>query len=149
MDRFLGSADGSGAAISSWIHTGSEDMVLTTDPNEFNGNSSWKKIRDLGKSYNSNETGVLPIHRYYRDQTKSHFYTRDINELGNGAQGFVYEGIAFYLKNSAPIDLRLRDGHFYQDNTTGALYITFESTLRHIDSWETAKRLFNLSLIHI
>lgn len=144
-DRFLGSADGTGSIITAWINTDSEDMVLTTNPNEFNeGTGFWKKHRDFGNSYIGNEPGSFPIYRYFISKYNSHFYTRDFNELGNGKNGFVYEGIAFYLKDSEPnSSFRIHDGDFYQDNKTGAYYIVFESKLRLFENVETLTRLFD------
>ena len=143
LDRFLGSADGNGQEITGWFNEINEDYVVTTNPNEFNGQNGWRKNNNFGKSYNSSDEGSYPIYRYFRNSTKSHFYTKDFNELGNGKFGFVYEGIAFYLKNSDPKDYRERDGNFYQDNNTGQYYITFESKLRLIEDVETARRLFD------
>ena len=34
------------------------------------------------------------FYRYYNSQTKKHFYTANFDELGNGANGFVLEGVA-------------------------------------------------------
>lgn len=142
MDRFLGSADGNGPVISSWFNTVNNDLVLTTDPNELNGQSHWQK-KDVGTSYNGDEPGSYPIYRYSNSSNKTHFYTRDHNELGNGKDGFVYEGISFYLKESGPKPFRVRDGTFFEDNKTGAVYIVFESTLRRIDSWSVVNGLFD------
>jgi hypothetical protein len=63
--------------------------------------------------------------------------------MGNGKYGFVYEGIAFYLKNSPPQKFRIHDGLFLQDIKTGAYYIISESTIRLIKSVETLKRIFD------
>ena len=141
MDRFLGSADGNGLTISSWFNTVNNDLVLTTNPNELNGQSNWQK-KNIGSSYNGNEPGSYPIYRYFNSSNKTHFYTRDKNELGDGSNGFVYEGISFYLKESGPKPYRVRDGSFFQDNKTGALYIVFESRLRRIESWSVLNNLF-------
>ncbi|UKB78381.1 hypothetical protein [Chryseobacterium sp. MEBOG07] len=43
QERLLGSADGPGPVISRWFHTGSNDLVLTTNPNELSGQSYWEK----------------------------------------------------------------------------------------------------------
>ena len=143
LDRFLGSANGNGQEITGWFNEITEDYVLTTNPDEFNGQNGWRKNNNIGKSFNDGEEGSFPIYRYFRNKTKSHFYTRDFNELGNGKLGFVYEGVAFYLKDSAPEKYRMRDGEFYQDNNTGQYYITFESKLRLIENVETVRRLFD------
>jgi len=143
LDRFLGSADGSGQEITGWFNEINEDYVITTNPSEFNGQNGWRKNDNFGKSYTGTEEGSFPIYRYFRNKTKSHFYTKDFNELGNGRLGFVYEGVAFFLKNSDPKEYRQRDGQFYQDNKTGQYYITFESKLRLIENVETVRRLFD------
>ncbi|MCL1672100.1 hypothetical protein BAS09_08495 [Elizabethkingia ursingii] len=140
-DRYLGSADGNGQILTAWYNENSEDMIITTNPDEIKG--AWKKYQDFGRTYNGDEPGSFPIYRYFRSKYNSHFYTRDFNELGNGRDGFVYEGIAFYLKESSSPDVRIRDGQFYQDNNTGFYYIVFESQLRHIESIETIRRVFD------
>lgn len=140
MNRFLGSADGNGPAISSWFNTVSNDLVLTTNPNEFSNQSNWQK-RNMGNSYNGNEPGSYPIYRYFNSSSKTHFYTPDKNE-GDGKSGFVYEGISFYLKESGPKPYRVNDGAFFQDNKTGSLYIVFEGTLRRIESLSVLNNLF-------
>ncbi|WP_407533981.1 hypothetical protein [Elizabethkingia miricola] len=142
-DRFLGSADGSGQEITGWFNKNNDDYVLTTNPSEFNGQNGWMWFSDIGKSYNGNEPGSFPIYRYFRKETTSHFYTRDFNELGNGKFGFVYEGIAFYLKDSEAKKARIRDGEFYRDRNTGQYYITFESTIRLIENVDVLKRVFD------
>lgn len=142
QERLLGSADGPGPVITRWFHTGNNDLILTTNPNELVGQSYWEK-RDLGTSYNGDEPGSFPIYRYFNADKKTHFYTRDKNELGDGKDGFVYEGISFYLKESEPKAFRIRDGEFFQDNSTGAVYIVFESTLRRIESWSVVNGLFD------
>ncbi|MDR4953682.1 hypothetical protein REB14_16005 [Chryseobacterium sp. ES2] len=141
LDRLIGSADGPGPAISAWFNTITNDQVLTTNPNEINGQSNWEKS-NLGTSYNGDEPGSFPIYRYFNGDKKTHFYTRDKNELGDGKDGYVYEGIAFYLKDSPPKDFRIRDGELFQDNNTGTLYIVFESTLRRIESFAVINNLF-------
>lgn len=143
IDRFLGSANGNGQEITSWFNTVSNDLIVTTNPNEVSGQDNWIKKRNLGKSYNGDEEGSFPIYRYFRNSTKSHFYTKDFNELGNGKFGFVYEGISFYLKDSDPEKYRISDGQFFQDINTERYYITFESKLRLIEDAETVRRLFN------
>ncbi len=142
MDRFLGSADGNGPVISSWFNTVTNDLVLTTNSNKFNGQSNWEK-KDVGTSYNGDEPGSYPIYSYFNSDNRTHFYTRDKNELGDGKNGFVYLGISFYLKESGPKPFRVRDGNFFQDNKTGAVYIVFESILRRIDSWSVINTLFD------
>ncbi|GEJ47564.1 hypothetical protein [Chryseobacterium sp. ON_d1] len=141
QERLLGSADGPGPVITRWFHTGTNDLVLTTNPNELVGQSNWEK-RNLGTSYNGDEPGSFPIYRYFNGDKKTHFYTRDKNELGDGKDGYEYEGVAFYLKDSEPKAYRVRDGQFFQDNATGNLYIVFESTLRRIESFAVINNLF-------
>lgn len=45
-------------------------------------------------------TGTVPVFRYYRDDSyqlnKNHFFTIDINELGNGNNEYAFEGIGFF-----------------------------------------------------
>ncbi|WP_131828115.1 hypothetical protein [Elizabethkingia ursingii] len=143
LDRFLGSAKGEGQEITGWFNEITEDYVITTNPSEFNGQNGWRKNDNFGSSYTGTEEGSYPIYRYFRNSTKSHFYTKDFNELGNGKEGFVYEGISFYLKECEPENIRIRDGQFYQDNNTKAYYIVFEGKVRHIESIETIRRVFD------
>ncbi|AOM79387.1 hypothetical protein [Pedobacter steynii] len=147
LERTLGAADdkvtGKGNMITAWFNINNEDLVLTTNPNEFNGQPGWKKDRDLGKSFLGSEEGSFPIYRYYRNSTSSHFYTRDKNELGDGNSGFVYEGVAFYLKESGPWEFRIQDGTFYKDINTGYYYIVMESQLRILESLEMIRRVFD------
>ncbi|HBV17774.1 hypothetical protein [Chryseobacterium carnipullorum] len=147
LDRALGATDGegngNGSMISSWFNTNTQDLVLTTNPNEFTGQNGWEKVNDLGKSFIGNEPGTFPIYRYFRNETKSHFYTRDKNELGDGKNGFVYEGIAFYLKEPAPYEYRIHDGTFYQDKKTNSVYVVMEGQLRMIENTEVLTRVFD------
>lgn len=63
-----------------------------------------------------------PIYKYYNGV--DHFYTSNWNELGNGANGYTYQGIAFYGvtndigKNSCIPIYRYYNGvdHFYTSN---------------------------------
>ncbi|WP_163834103.1 hypothetical protein [Spartinivicinus ruber] len=45
------------------------------------------------------EAELVPLHRYWNLAIGDHFYTADKNELGNGKDGWVYEGIEGYLFN--------------------------------------------------
>lgn len=150
LERALGATDGEGKGngkmITVWFNTYNEDLVLTTDPNEFNGKSGWKKEEDLGKSYVGNEQGSFPIFRYYRNSTKSHFYTRDKNELGEGKYGFVYEGVAFFLKEPAPYEARIHDSNFYRDQKTGSVYVIMEGQIRLVENSEVLTRIFNFRI---
>lgn len=150
LDRYLGSADGGGQEITGWFNEINEDYVLTTNPSEFNGQNGWRKNNTIGKSYPSDEPGSFPIYRYFRNKTKSHFYTRDFNELGNGKFDFVYEGIAFYLKdNTVATDVRIHDGKTLQDIATGQVYVVFESRLRLFENPEVAKKLIAMVPIKV
>ena len=35
----------------------------------------------------------VPLYRYWNPTIGDHYYTTDFNELGNGAQGYLFEGI--------------------------------------------------------
>ncbi|HCM36227.1 hypothetical protein [Chryseobacterium sp.] len=146
LERFLGSASGKGKEITAWFNVNNEDLLLTTTPEELYGQNGWRKDDDLGKSYNGDEPGSFPIYRYYRQKTSSHFYTRDRNELGDGKFGFVYEGIAFYLKNeTTEQELRqVHDGLLMKDKTTGYLYIIIEGRIRILETMEVANRVFGV-----
>ncbi|WP_160136174.1 hypothetical protein [Chryseobacterium sp. c4a] len=53
-------------------------------------------IEDLGFSINKNAMNASPVYRYFRPSKSGHLYTKNFAELGNGGNGWVYEGIAFY-----------------------------------------------------
>ena len=38
-----------------------------------------------------------PFYRYYHETRIDHFYTTNFNELGSGAHGWKFEGIAGYI----------------------------------------------------
>ncbi len=99
-ERTLGttSPSYSGAMISSWYNTSNGDLLLTVTPEEVSNKGPWIKKEEIGYSYPRAETGIVPVYRYYRSSTNSHFYTTSWNELGNGKYGFAYERIEFYLR---------------------------------------------------
>jgi hypothetical protein len=55
----------------------------------------------LGTAMPQAATGV-PLHRYWNDELGDHFYTTDWSELGHGAWGWVYEGIACHVYAATP-----------------------------------------------
>jgi hypothetical protein len=58
------------------------------------GDGQWRYEAILGSTFPSG----IAIHVYYNKTLNDHLYTNNFNELKNGAHGYVYEGIAFYLK---------------------------------------------------
>ncbi|WAC02841.1 hypothetical protein N7U66_04185 [Lacinutrix neustonica] len=58
-------------------------------------NGTWRYEGILG--YTTGNSNSLPVHTYYNHNLKDHIYLTDFNILGNGGNGYVYEGIAFYI----------------------------------------------------
>ncbi|MFD2564164.1 hypothetical protein [Aquimarina rubra] len=55
----------------------------------------WRYEGILG--YADDIAGNKPVYTYYNSVIKDHLYTYDFNELGNGGQGYVYEGVSLDL----------------------------------------------------
>jgi hypothetical protein len=47
--------------------------------------------------FDTQETGTVPLYRYYNYQVGDHFYTTDWNELGYGAYGWEFDFIECYV----------------------------------------------------
>ena len=45
--------------------------------------------------------GSVPLYRYYSAVSGDHFYTTDLNDLGNGKSGYVLEGVKAYVYPAA------------------------------------------------
>ncbi|MEL7148192.1 MAG: hypothetical protein AAFO69_17590 [Bacteroidota bacterium] len=65
---------------------------ITSPENPPYHNGTWHFEGVMGYS-----TGNRNIHVYYNAAIHDHLYTNDFSELGNGAHGYVYEGVAFSL----------------------------------------------------
>jgi endonuclease/exonuclease/phosphatase family metal-dependent hydrolase/archaellum component FlaG (FlaF/FlaG flagellin family) len=62
------------------------------------------------------------LYRYFNASIGDHFYTTNWNELGNGAGGYVYEGVACYVfKQQTPGLVKL---YRYLNNSIGDHYYT-------------------------
>ncbi len=80
------------------------DHFYTTDPYEGIGDfgqgyGTYEGI--AGYVYTSQVEGARPLYRYNSGQifySGEHFYTTNFGELGTGAGGYVYEGVAGYLR---------------------------------------------------
>lgn len=48
---------------------------------------------------------IVPLHRYYNDEIRDHFYTTSWAELGGGAKEYKYEGVAGYLFSPKALDI--------------------------------------------
>ncbi|GHD43302.1 hypothetical protein GCM10017083_09250 [Thalassobaculum fulvum] len=80
------------------------DYVLTTDPAEIAALSQpGSDFAYEGGSFTglaAQQPGTVAIHRFYSERSTDHLYTADYDE-GTTAEGYVYEGVAWYA-----IDLR-------------------------------------------
>ena len=70
-------------------------FLWTINPNEGSNSSGWQNLGLVG--YVRNSFDGKPIYRYFNKKGEDHFYTQVFSELGNGANGYVLEGIAFYM----------------------------------------------------
>ena len=70
-------------------------ILWSINPNETNNSDKWQSLGLTG--YVKNSATGYPVYRYYSKKGDDHFYTQVFSELGNGANGYVYEGIAFYM----------------------------------------------------
>lgn len=66
---------------------------VNSDVANSNGHWQYEKILGYTGAYNNS----YPVHTYYNDNLKDHIYLTDFSILGNGGNGYVYEGISFYL----------------------------------------------------
>ncbi|MEZ2336476.1 MAC/perforin domain-containing protein [Mucilaginibacter sp. RCC_168] len=69
---------------------------FTTDVNEIP--SQAKREGVPGYLDLSPVAGYKPLYRYRTSKNGSHMYSNDFNELGNGRDGWIYEGIIGYLQ---------------------------------------------------
>ncbi|MBF4515045.1 hypothetical protein IRZ71_01760 [Flavobacterium sp. ANB] len=69
--------------------------LWSINPNETNNSSDWQNLGHVG--YVRNSSDGKPVYRYFNKNGEDHFYTQSFSELGNGANGYVLEGIAFYM----------------------------------------------------
>ena len=117
------------STLTRWRNQKNGDRLITIDVNELNGNYQtftshfavdglpYSNSSTSGFVYNGNPSGdwifegfmgythyqttiTNTVHRYYNPSKKQHFWTTDWNELGNGSNGFNYEGVAFYTSKT-------------------------------------------------
>jgi len=69
--------------------------LWSINPNEANNSSNWQNLGIVG--YVKSSSDGNPVYRYFNKRGEDHFYTQVFSELGNGANGYVLEGIAFYM----------------------------------------------------
>ncbi|WP_129054604.1 MULTISPECIES: hypothetical protein [unclassified Chryseobacterium] len=88
----------SGSSVISMIHPKNLDNLLVTTAIERQSAESqgYIVIENLGYSINKDAMNASPVYRYFRPSKSGHLYTKNFAELGNGGNGWVYEGIAFY-----------------------------------------------------
>lgn len=72
--------------------------LLTANPGEVAGSSSWQVEGPFAKIYPDNSiTGTIALHRFYLPNTKTHVYSNKRDELGPANGNGVYEGIVGYI----------------------------------------------------
>lgn len=69
--------------------------LWSINPNEANNSNDWQSLGLVG--YVRSSSDGYPVYRYFNKKGEDHFYTQVFSELGNGANGYVLEGIAFYM----------------------------------------------------
>jgi hypothetical protein len=100
------------AQLYSYLYSGTGngiiDVLLTTKPSEVAGVAGWNNGAVIGTIFTDNsKPGTIPIYRYFQNN-KTHFFTNNFNEIGNGGQHGKYEWIT---------------GYVYKDPTAGAVPI--------------------------
>jgi len=65
-----------------------------------NAGNGWRDTYDYFFAWRDTSSGAQPVCRFYAKGPNSHFYTADARECEavKGFEGWVYEGIAFYMK---------------------------------------------------
>ncbi|AZB10075.1 hypothetical protein EG344_15260 [Chryseobacterium sp. G0162] len=88
----------SGSSVISMIHPKNLDNLLVTTAVERQSAEAqgYVVIENLGYSIPQNTMNASPVYRYFRPSKSGHLYTKNFAELGNGGNGWIYEGIAFY-----------------------------------------------------
>lgn len=82
-------------AITIWYNVQTGDSYITPYENELQNKPNWVKKASLGGS--DPNFPSYPVHEYFNASTQSHFYTTSFSELEYGKNGFVYNGIRFYV----------------------------------------------------
>ena len=90
-----------------WKGDINNDHFYTTDPDEKGvtiplqvGKYGYICEGNVGYCFPKADTGegllvdLVPLHRYWKESFKDHYYTTDTNEIGDG---YVYEGIECYV----------------------------------------------------
>ncbi|MBW8683283.1 MAC/perforin domain-containing protein [Chitinophaga rhizophila] len=73
------------------------DNLLTTTPTEVAGLTNWTNTGIIGKMFTDNSMpGTIPIYRYFQNN-RTHFYTNNFNEIGNGGNHGKFEWIEGYI----------------------------------------------------
>lgn len=70
--------------------------------------------------------GTTKMHRYFQVKTGMHYYTSDYGLLGGGAGSYAYEGVAFYVYNSAVARQGIVPLHRYFHYGAGGSYLTVD-----------------------
>jgi len=82
------------------------DHFYTTDPNElgdanyvYEGTEGYVFPDPLPENlpFIPDDVGLVPLHRYWNEDSGDHVYTTNWDELGRGDLGYIYEGIACWV----------------------------------------------------
>jgi len=80
----------------SHFYTTNENDIGTITPGS-TGKHGYRSEGIAGYCFSSQVEDTVPLHRYYNSGTTDHFYTTDWGELGNGKNGYEYEGVQCYV----------------------------------------------------
>lgn len=72
------------------------DYFYTTDISA-EGSTGFELVDVVAYVYTEQQTNTIPMYRYFNESTGQHLYTVDFLELGNGGNGWKFEGKAFYV----------------------------------------------------
>lgn len=95
-------------------HAANTDHFYTADPNEIGvhqpgqtGNHGYASEGVAFHIFTHHHHGLLPAYRYWKADTKDHFYTTNVSEIGTthpgqaGNHGYVCEGVLGYVSPTA------------------------------------------------
>ncbi len=113
------SYESDGKPLTRWYNRKNGDRLITTNPDELandlysnfgfinapgmsqpvfgNPSNSWIYEQHLANISTYAPPAKSQVYRYYNPSKNDHLFTSTFNELGNGGNGYVYEGVAFWI----------------------------------------------------